>query len=74
MNVDFKSKGDAEKHRYRVFAGSPNGTAYNSLRCAAEVHDGGRAGLFNQCGRKPGYGPDHIYCAQHAKKHAASHS
>jgi len=37
--------------RYRVWAGSPEGTPEDPTRCIAEVADGGRSPLFHQCGR-----------------------
>jgi hypothetical protein len=61
------TKEEAAKCRYRNWAGNPGGDRYNPTQCAEEVPDGGRSVLFHQCYRKPGYGPDELYCKQHAK-------
>lgn len=51
--------------RYGKWAGCPNGRAYDPKRCAEEVQESIRGGLFHQCARKPGYGPDGLFCRQH---------
>jgi len=53
------------KTRYGAWAGSPQGSAPDFARCCEEVHDNSLGGLFHQCGRKRGYGPDEAYCKQH---------
>lgn len=58
---------EAKTTRYRTWAGSPKGTPYNPSTCAMDVPDTGRSVLSHQCLRKPGYGPDGLYCKQHAK-------
>lgn len=60
-----KTRAEAEKRRYHVWAGFPNGHAFDPKRCAEEVAMGGRSPLFHQCGRRPGFGPDGLYCRQH---------
>jgi len=62
------TKEEALKYRYCRWAGQPNGVIYMSRYCAYEVYDMGRGGLFHQCGRKPGHGPEQLYCKQHSKK------
>jgi len=54
--------------RYGSWAGNPNGVPEDSTRCIESVSDQGGF-LFHQCLRKRGYGPDGLYCKQHAKKH-----
>jgi len=56
-----RTKEEAEKRRYGQWAGS-KGYAYNPQFCAASVWDNIRT---NQCSRKPGHGPDGLYCKQH---------
>lgn len=59
----------AEERRYRVWAGSPNGTRENKENCVQDVADGGRSVLSHQCNRKRGHGPNGEYCRQHAEWH-----
>lgn len=40
-------------------------TKFNPKRCAQEVSSGTRAPTYHQCDRKPGHGPDELYCRQH---------
>lgn len=40
---------------------------YESMRCVQEVYDSTGFGCFYQCSRRPGHGPDDLYCKQHAK-------
>lgn len=49
--------------RYGRWAGDAKGAAEDPERCVVEVVGDVR---FHQCGRKRGYGPDRLYCAQHA--------
>lgn len=65
---------EAENTRYRRWAGNPQGIAYAPALCAKNIPDGGRSVLFRQCRRKPGYGPDGLYCKQHAGMRAAKES
>ena len=65
---DPMTREEAENPRYRVWAGKPNGYPYDPARCAADVADGDRSCLFHQCIRKPGHGPDDLYCKQHAAR------
>ena len=57
------TKPEAEKRVYGDWAGNPKGHKYNSNQCAAEIGEY----IFYQCSRKPGHGPDGLYCKQHAK-------
>ena len=59
-----KTLNEATKHRYNSWAGNPNGTKYDPFRCAYEVPSNF---LFYQCSRRKGYGPNKLYCKQHAK-------
>lgn len=78
--VVFKSNADHMKHHHKLryekviegkettqhlcYRGSPKGTPYNETRCAATVSDKGISPLTHQCYRKPGKGPDGLYCGQ----------
>ena len=53
------------ERRYNIWGGNPNGYPENILKCVTEVGD--RFHLYRQCSRKRGYGPDGLYCKQHAK-------
>ena len=52
--------------RYNQWAGNPRGWPEDKTRCIEEVWSGY---LSYQCSRKRGYGPDGLYCKQHAKRH-----
>ena len=66
-----KTKEEAQKVRYGSWAGNPNGYPYLHELCAMEVQD--HSGFrFHQCSRKNGYGPDALYCKQHAKQFPAA--
>jgi len=56
------------KRVYGKWAGNPSGVPEDEECCIEAVWDkfswGGR-----QYSRKRGYGPDGLYCKQHAKKH-----
>ena len=60
------TKADAEKRRYNKSWVTPKGKAFDPACCAGEVsyQSGWRS---RQCLRKPGKGPDELYCAMHAK-------
>jgi len=58
------------KQRYRQWAGSPEGTLEDPTRCIQEVWEQSRMIHAYQCLRKRGFGPDGLYCRQHAKKHS----
>jgi hypothetical protein len=58
----------AVAYRYRVWAGSPRGTAYVIGKCAATVPDNDRSCLSHQCRIKNGHGPNGLYCLRHAKR------
>lgn len=59
------TKDEAAKYRYGRWAGRPFGDGYDAAKCAAEVSDGW---MHKQCAKKPGHGPDALYCSMHAKK------
>jgi len=63
-----KTLEEAARTRYNSWAGNPNGNTYRPGRCAYEVQEPGRGIFFYQCLRKPGHGPDSLYCKQHAKR------
>ena len=63
-----KTKAEARVKRYGAWAGCQKGQRYDSDRCAEEVWGGG-SHIPYQCSRKPGHGPDGLYCKQHAKMH-----
>jgi len=54
--------------RYGQWAGNPNGRTEDKTRCIWEVWERGRIINSYQCFRKRGYGPNGLYCKQHAKK------
>lgn len=56
---------------YGEWAGNPKGHKENPENCIEEIWPTGRWGATcrYQCNRKRGYGPDGLYCKQHAKKH-----
>jgi len=58
-------KSEHYRKRYRVWGGNPDGTPPDFTRCCEQVHDGRRGGLFHQCERPRGHGPDGAYCKQH---------
>lgn len=51
--------------RYGQWAGEPNGRPWLSFRCAYEVFP--HIGIHYQCVRKPGHGPNALFCKQHGK-------
>jgi len=63
-----KTKEEAKAYLFNQWSGNPKGNQYNDSRCAYEVAEGGRSVLFYQCLRKPGHGPDGLFCKQHAAK------
>ncbi len=62
-----KSLAEAKAHVYGKWAGC-SGHKYDPKRCACHTMTGGRGSLPTQCWRKPGSGPDGIYCANHAEE------
>lgn len=63
---DFKSRADAEAHRYGVWGGRPSGVPYDPARCAASVIPNERGAISQQCRRKPGHGPAGLFCSPHS--------
>jgi len=57
------------ERRYGVWNGCPKGNPEDPTHCIEEVWPSGRAWIPYQCSRKRGYGPDGLYCKQHAKTH-----
>lgn len=57
----FKSREEAKNHWEHK-----RGYNFDFNRCAQGVQESGRSFGFHQCSRKPGHGPDGIYCKQHA--------
>lgn len=55
-----KTKAEAQAYLYGSYR-----RAYNTQKCACEVYEPGRVRLSKQCTRKPGFGPDGLYCKQH---------
>jgi hypothetical protein len=53
------------KTRYGNWAGNPDGHKPDFKRCCEEVRAPERWGLYHQCTRPRGYGPDAAYCKQH---------
>lgn len=66
MRYQPSSRKEAESIRYGAWAGHPKGNAYNPKYCAARTMTPGRGSLPTHCSRKPGHGPDGIYCKEHA--------
>ena len=58
---------ERKEQRYNQWAGNPRGDLEDKTRCIKEVQDSS-GWHFYQCQRKRGYGPDGLYCKQHAKK------
>ena len=56
---------EAKQYKYNKWAGNPNGNRYREGECAYEVWSNVSS---YQCSRKNGYGPNGLYCKQHAKK------
>ena len=65
--VDPLTKEQAAKQRYGGWAGLPNGRPFDAAHCAYTVQPAASV-RFLQCSRKPGHGPDELYCRQHAAK------
>ena len=67
MIVYPKTREEAMRTRYQVWVGNPKGHPYDPYACAAKVWGIGTRFLPYQCCRKPGHGPDGLYCKQHAR-------
>lgn len=61
------TRAEAQARRYGVWAGDPDGLPYKPCRCAESVWTSIGCSSY-QCSRKPGHGPDGLYCKQHAKQ------
>lgn len=62
MRFDPETRAEAEKKKYGP---SYDSRSFDEEHCAATVFGPYRP---YQCTRKPGHGPDHLYCKQHAKQ------
>ena len=62
-----RTKEQAKTTRYGAWGGRPRGTAWVPERCAYSVSPNERGSIPHQCSRKPGHGPDSLYCGQHSK-------
>lgn len=60
-----QTKKEAQQTRYGAWAGVPNGASYVPTRCAADVWSDM---LGHQCLRRPGHGPEGLFCKMHAKR------
>jgi len=60
-----KTKKQASQRRYGRGPGSRLGSSYDDTLCAWEVRYASSM-WTSQCSRKPGHGPDGIFCKQHA--------
>ena len=67
MIDDPKTLEEAKHKRYGKWSGCPKGTAYDISRCAYEVYPGS-GWIQYQCKRSHNYGPERLYCKQHAKR------
>ncbi len=67
---EFVRGGEMSERRYGQWAGNPKGVTEDKECCIEEVWPSGRIGGFvpYQCSRKRGYGPEKLYCKQHAKQ------
>lgn len=61
---------DAMLLKYGKWSGNPNGYPYHPDQCCVEVGGSSSWGPANarQCARKPGHGPNGLYCRQHAPR------
>ena len=62
-----KSSQEAKEYRYGVWTGCPKGRAHVPARCAWEVMERGRGMLYFQCRKPAVFGPENLYCKQHAR-------
>jgi len=60
-----KTLKEAKEYKYNQWAGNSKGNSYVNSHCAYEIWINM---LPYQCSRKNGYGPEMLYCWQHAKK------
>lgn len=58
-----RTRAEADAMRYGRWAGNPEGMLLRPCYCAYVIGDT----YLNQCSRKPGHGPDGLYCKQHAR-------
>lgn len=55
-----------ERRYCRLWPENPKGIPEDPERCITELSEGNRYG--HQCSNKRGFGPDGLYCQQHAKQ------
>lgn len=60
-----KTKAEAMK---RTYGFSFQNFPYRPKECAYTVWSGGRGNQPSQCSKKPGQGPDNLYCPIHARE------
>lgn len=58
--------------RYGVTSARPNGAPEDPTKCIEGVWGGYLSMFEHQCTRKRGYGPNGLYCKQHAAKQEPS--
>lgn len=58
------------RKRYGQWAGNERGFAEKPANCVEEIFSG-RSFIGSQCKRSRGFGPDGLYCKQHAKRQEA---
>lgn len=56
---------DQYKDKYGSWAGNPAGRKPDYKLCCFEVFPSGRGGIWHQCNKKRGFGPDGAYCKIH---------
>jgi len=62
---DPKTRAEAEAKLYGRYK-----KQYDPTKCAAEVASGDRFPAYYQCTKKPGKGPDRLYCGTHCPEAA----
>ncbi len=63
-----KIRTEANTRTYGRDTGLYHANKYTPTRCAYDVSEPPWYIDSHQCSRKPGHGPDGLYCKQHAKK------
>jgi len=63
-----RTRAEAEKMRYGEYRPAlVFGWGFDRFKCAWAVRGYLRHQIEHQCSRKPGHGPDKLYCKQHAR-------
>lgn len=66
-----RTKEAAKKYVYGLTSFNPDGWPYNKRQCAWEITPIPKNIILYspyQCYKAPGFGPDKLYCEQHAKR------